>query len=169
MESIGEQLRAARHAKKLSLEDVSRVTKIKVDILEKIESEDYAHLSAPMYTKGFIKMYAEHVNLDGTAIVDAYLKSQGGLRRQGLHIETEAQIRARRQRELQLPLGSVLRVVAAVSVAVLLGYGIHHWWVRRQSTPSPGGKPTSLPVADFEAYYQSKTKPAPVLLEPPTK
>lgn len=169
MESIGEQLRAARHAKKLSLEDVSRVTKIKVDILEKIEAEDFANLSAPMYTKGFIKMYAEHVSLDGTMMVDAYLKSQGGLRRQGLAIETEAQIRARRQRELQLPLGSVLRVVGAVSVALVLGFGIHHWWVNRPASPKPVASPDPLPVADFEAYYQSKTKPAPVLLEAPAK
>jgi len=169
MDSIGEQLRAARHAKKLSLDDVSRVTKIKVDILEKIEAEDYANLSAPMYTKGFIKMYAEHVNLDGQSVVDAYLKSQGGLRRQGLAIETEVQIRARRKRELQLPIGSVLRVVGALTVAVLLAVGIHHWWTQRKAAPAPVATPTTLPVADFEAYYQSKTKPAPVLLEPPTK
>lgn len=169
MESIGEQLRAARHAKKLSLEDVSRVTKIKVDILEKIEAEDYSNLSAPMYTKGFIKMYAEQLNLDSASIVDAYLKSQGGLRRQGLAIETEVQIRARRQRELKLPIGSVLRVVGALSVAVLLAFGIHHWWARRSVAPAPVAKPSTLPIADFEAYYQSKTKPAPVLLEPPGK
>ncbi|MCG3148533.1 MAG: hypothetical protein PCFJNLEI_01977 [Verrucomicrobiae bacterium] len=169
MDSIGEQLRAARHAKKLSLDDVARVTKIKVDILEKIEAEDYAHLSAPMYTKGFIKMYAEHLGLDGPAFVNAYLRSQGGLRRQGLHIETEAQIQARRQRELQLPLGSVLRVVAALTVAVVLAFGLHHWWTNRQTTPAPAANPAALPVADFEAYYQPKTKPAPVLLEPPAK
>ncbi|MEI6084788.1 MAG: helix-turn-helix domain-containing protein [Verrucomicrobiota bacterium] len=169
MESIGEQLRAARHAKKLSLEDVSRATKIKVDILEKIEAEDYSNLSAPMYTKGFIKMYAEHVNLDSATIVDAYLKSQGGLRRQGLAIETEVQIRARRQRELKLPIGSVLRVVGALSVVVVVVLGVHHWWAQRKAAPTPVAKPTTLPVADFEAYYQSKTKPAPVLLEPPPK
>jgi cytoskeletal protein RodZ len=169
MESIGEQLRAARHAKKLSLEDVSRVTKIKVDILEKIEAEDFAHLSAPMYTKGFIKIYAEHVGLDGPAMMDAYLKSQGGLRRQGLHLETEAQIRAHRQRELALPLGSVMRVVAALTVAVLLAVGIQQWWTRRQAAPAPVSAPASLPAADFEAYYQPKTKPAPAVLEPPAK
>lgn len=166
MESIGEQLRAARHAKKLSLEDISRATKVKVDILEKLEAEDYLNLAAPMYTKGFLKIYAEHVGLDSSGIVNAYLRSQGGLRRQGLHLETEATLRARRQSELHLPLGSVLRVVAALTVTVLLAYGLFHWWNHR---PAPSAQPESLPVADFEAYYQPKAKPAPAVLEPPAK
>lgn len=98
-----------------------------------------------MYTKGFIKMYADHVHLDSAAIVDAYLRPRVAFARQGLHVETEAQIRARRQRELQLPMGSVLRVVAALTVAVVLGYGIRQWWVRRAAAPTPVAKPTALP------------------------
>jgi cytoskeletal protein RodZ len=167
MESIGETLRSARQTRKQSLEDVARATKIKVDILEKLEADDFAALSAPMYTKGFIKMYADHLGLDSAGLTAAYLQSQGGLRRQGLHIETEAQIRARRQRELQLPLGSVVRVVGALTAVVVIVWA-GYYLVNRQST-EVSAKPAALPVADFEAYYVPKTKPAPELLEPPTK
>ena len=111
MESIGETLREARHNKKASLEDAARATKIKLDILERLEADEFNQLAAPMYTKGFLKLYAEFLGLDAPAIVDAYLKSQGGLRRQGLHIETEAAIRAKKPRELQLPMGSVVQKV----------------------------------------------------------
>ena len=38
MESIGDLLREARQSKKAMLEDASRATKIKIDILEKLET-----------------------------------------------------------------------------------------------------------------------------------
>src|SRR2546425_558030 len=95
MESIGDILREARHAKQASLEDAARSTKIKLEILERLEADEFSALAAPMYTKGFLKLYAEFLGLDASAIVDAYLKSQGGLRRQGLHVETEAALRAK--------------------------------------------------------------------------
>ena len=83
MESIGEILREARHHKRASLEDASRATRIKMDILEQLEADEFDRLAAPAYTKGFLKLYSEYLGLDSQAMVDAYLRSQGGLRRQG--------------------------------------------------------------------------------------
>ena len=161
-ESIGETLRGARHHKRASLEDATRSTKIKMEILEKLEADEFNALAAPMYTKGFLKLYAEFLGLDSTAVVESYLKSQGGLRRQGLHVETEAQIRARKPRELQLPIAAVVRVVAALTLTVLVMLLAHHLWVRRSHKPA---QPATLPAANFDAYYKPKNKPAPELLD----
>jgi cytoskeletal protein RodZ len=161
-ESIGETLREARHHKRASLEDASRATKIKIDLLEKLESDEFGALAAPMYTKGFLKLYADYLGLDSSVVVETYLKSQGGLRRQGLHVETEAQIRARKPRELQLPIAAVVRVVAALTLTVLVVLMAHHWWVRSSHKPA---QPAALPAADFDAYYKPKNKPAPELLD----
>lgn len=183
MESIGQTLREARHIKMASLEDAARATKIKIDILEKLEASQFDQLVAPMYTKGFLKLYAEYLGLDSQAIMDSYLRSQGGLRRQGLQVETEAAIRARKPPELQLPIGSVMRVVAALTAAVVLGLVARHFWSRRSSkpvqatqpaaqqrpAPTAAKPPATLPKADFEAYYQPKIKPAPELLNPSGK
>jgi len=167
MESIGETLREARHKKRAALEDAARATKIKVDALEKLEADEFDALPAPTYTKGFLRLYAEYLGLDGAALVEAYLKSQGGLRRQGLHVETEAMIRAKRTRELQLPIAAVVRVVAALTAVVVIGLIAHHFWRRRPPAAAP--QPAGLPVADFEAYYQPKNKPTPELLDPSGK
>ena len=172
-DSIGEQLREARHNKKASLEDAARSTKIKLEILENLEADEFDRLAAPMYTKGFLKLYAEYLGLDGQQIVDAYLHSQGGLRRQGLRVETEAAIRARKPRELQLPLRNVVRVVAALSLTIVVCYFGARWWLQRKST-APTSTPAAartatLPHADFDAYYQPKNKPEPALLEPSGK
>ena len=169
MESIGETLREARHNKKASLEDAARATKIKLDILERLEADEFDQLAAPMYTKGFLKLYAEFLGLDASAIVDAYLKSQGGLRRQGLHVETEAAIRAKKPRELQMPLGSVVRVVAALTLAVVIALVGGRWWLHRKPAGPAATKTVTLPHAEFDAYYQPKNRPAPELLDPSGK
>src|SRR5271154_4979751 len=107
IESIGEVLREARHHKGASVEDASRATRIKMDILEQLEADEFDKLAAPAYTKGFLKLYSEFLGLDSQAMVDSYLRSQGGLRRQGLHVETEKNVRSRKPAELKLPLRSV--------------------------------------------------------------
>jgi cytoskeletal protein RodZ len=164
MDSIGETLRQARHDRRASLEDASRATKIKIEILEKLEADEFNALAAPMYTKGFLKLYAEYLGLDSASVLDAYLKSQGGLRRQGLHVETEAQIRARKPRELQLPVAGVIRVVGVLTLVVIVVAVVHHFWARRTPAAAPT-KSTSLPAADFDAYYKPKNKPAPATLD----
>jgi cytoskeletal protein RodZ len=178
-DSIGETLREARHVKQASLEDASRATKIKLEILERLESDDFNALAAPMYTKGFLKLYAEYLGLDAPTVVDAYLKSQGGLRRQGLQVETEASLRAKGRSELRLPLAGVVRVVAALTAVIVVCYFGARWWLNRK-TPAPAPSvpvvtmPTTaragtLPHVDFDAYYQPKNKPAPELLDPSGK
>ena len=173
MDSIGETLREARHAKRASLEDAARSTKIKLEILERLEADDFNALAAPMYTKGFLKLYAEYLGVDAPTVVDAYLKSQGGLRRQGLQVETEASFRAKGRRELQLPLASVVRVVGALTAAIVVCYLGARWWLNRKSAAPPSApaaaKTATLPRVDFDAYYQPKNKPAPELLDPSGK
>jgi cytoskeletal protein RodZ len=161
METIGSQLRAARHAKQASLEDVARVTKIKLDVLEKLEADEFTGLPAPMYVKAFLKKYGEYLGLDGGALADEYLRSQGGLRRQGLQLETEATLRARRNRELALPLDLIIKLVAGATLIVLLVLAARaawRWRTERKAQPA-ATKPT-LPPANVAPYYQPK-KPIP--------
>jgi cytoskeletal protein RodZ len=174
MESIGETLREARHQKRASLEDASRATKIKFEILEQLEADEFDRLAAPAYTKGFLKLYAEYLGLDGQSIVEAYLHSQGGLRRQGLHVETEKAIRARKPRELQLPLRRVALTIVGLTVAIFVVVLGKNMFSHRSAPPVPAApkpappraEPAAVPTADFDAYYQPKSKPAPELLEP---
>lgn len=176
MESIGDTLRETRHNKKISIEDASRATRIKIDILERLEANEFDHLAAPAYAKGFLKIYAEYLGLDSQPLVDAYLSSQGGLRRQGLQFEKEKAIRTRKPRELQLSFGSIVLLVVGLTIAgflVVLGRNVPP---RRAASPKrvltaksgPAvAQQTAAPTASFDAYYQPKSRPAPELLEPP--
>jgi cytoskeletal protein RodZ len=68
---VGEQLRAAREAQGISLEDVASRTRIPTRHLESLESSEWSRLPAPTYTIGFAKSYAGVLGLDRTAIADA--------------------------------------------------------------------------------------------------
>lgn len=167
METIGEQLRTARHARKLSLEDVARVTKIKLDILERLESDEFTALGAPMYVKGFLKLYANYLGLDATALGEEYLRSQGGLRRQGLQLETEATLRQRRSREFGLSVDLVVKLVAGATVIVAFVLVVRfagNW--RTNRSRQPGSAAATLPATTADPYYHPK-KPVPAeVLEP---
>ena len=75
--SFGRYLRSVRSEKGISLEQVSWETRIGVETLQQIESEDSAGLPAEIFAKGFIRAYAKAVGSDGDRAVQAYSDSLG--------------------------------------------------------------------------------------------
>lgn len=71
-ETLGDVLRAAREKKNQTTSEVAAATNIKVQIIEDLEKNDYGRMSAPIYAKGFIKLYAEHLGLDPAPLVALY-------------------------------------------------------------------------------------------------
>ena len=69
----GEALRAAREARGLTIEDLTRTTKIGGPILIALEHGDVHKLPATIFTRGFLKAYAKEVGLDPDETADLYL------------------------------------------------------------------------------------------------
>lgn len=64
MKTVGEILRAARKKQGLTLEEVSKKTKITVQYLQAIEENNFKQLPAAAFTKGFITNFAKTVSVD---------------------------------------------------------------------------------------------------------
>ena len=75
--SIGQILRDARLSQSKDIQEVSNTLKIRQIYLEAIENNDFAQLPGKIYIIGFIKTYAEYLQLDGEEIIRAY--KSGGL------------------------------------------------------------------------------------------
>jgi transcriptional regulator with XRE-family HTH domain len=73
MFSPGGTLRAAREKLKLTQSDIAEATRIKVHMVDSIENNDFSRIAAPLYGKGFIKLYAERVGLDPAPLIRDYL------------------------------------------------------------------------------------------------
>jgi cytoskeletal protein RodZ len=77
MPTVAEQLREAREAKKLTIEQVAESTKIRTDHIRALEQGNYNVFSAPIYIRGSVKNYATLLKLDVpkiTAELDRELK-----------------------------------------------------------------------------------------------
>jgi cytoskeleton protein RodZ len=64
MSTVAEQLRTAREAQKLSVQQVADMTKIRTDHIQALESGDFSVFSAPIYIRGSVKNYATRLKLD---------------------------------------------------------------------------------------------------------
>lgn len=71
----GAALRAAREKRRLSIAEVVEATRIKSHIIQDLENDDYSAIAAPLYGKGFIKLYAEYVGLDPAPLIRHYLNN----------------------------------------------------------------------------------------------
>jgi cytoskeletal protein RodZ len=69
----GAQLRAAREAHGLTIEDIARTTKIGKSVLAALENNQVEKLPAAIFTRGFLKAYASEVGLDPDETADLYL------------------------------------------------------------------------------------------------
>ena len=72
MTEIGGDLRRARIARKQSIEDISRATKINSSYVQAIENETFDRLPGGLFTRGFLRAYAREVGLDPDEIVARY-------------------------------------------------------------------------------------------------
>ena len=71
MADIGSQLRAAREAQSLTLEQVFHATRIKQSFLEAIEANQFQALPGPVQARGFVRSYANYLGLDGEHLASA--------------------------------------------------------------------------------------------------
>jgi cytoskeletal protein RodZ len=63
MVKVGEILRDARKNQNLTLDEVAKATKIKVEFLSIIERGEYEKLPSPAYANGFVKNYSKFLSL----------------------------------------------------------------------------------------------------------
>ena len=71
MSEVGEQLQAAREALKLTIQQVADATKIRTDHIRALEEGHYEVFSAPVYIRGFVRIYATQLKLNMPQIMSA--------------------------------------------------------------------------------------------------
>jgi cytoskeletal protein RodZ len=64
MPTVAEQLRVGREAKKLTVQKVADMTKIRTDHIRALEEGNFNMFSAPIYIRGSVKNYATLLKLD---------------------------------------------------------------------------------------------------------
>ena len=80
MIEFGKTLRSAREAKGYSVSQIAEMTHLKSSAVEGLENEDFSMIAAPIYGRGFVKLYCEAVGLEPKPLVDEFMAIMNGER-----------------------------------------------------------------------------------------
>ena len=156
MKTAGDLLKEKRLLKELSLEDVSRKTKIKVEFLEAIENSNYALLPSATFAKGFLRNYATFLYLNPDTMVAMFRRdftqnAKGEIIPRGLVEPVGSKPRF-------FSVSMILTTIAIVAFVGFLGIQLMSWWslpkiklVQPQNNDTYGEKVTFKGVADNDA------------------
>jgi cytoskeletal protein RodZ len=155
MPGLGDELRAAREARRLSLSEVAERIHIRALYLQNIEEGDWRAIGAPVYVRGFVRTYARFLGLDPTRAV-AELNALGEV--------SEPVARAAEGGGVRIPTATrgsadvgpspwlVVAAFAAFALVALFGYDYYQW----RTAGNPVAAVTASPAAD--------TAPRPALM-----
>ena len=72
--TIGQKLKQAREIKKVSISEAGSQTRILSKFISAMEEDNFKALSAPVYVKSFIRLYAKYLEIDTKSLIDSYEK-----------------------------------------------------------------------------------------------
>ena len=72
LQSVGHRLRHERELRELSIDEVSKKTRIPRAMLENLEDDRFEQLPPDVFIRGFLRAYALAVGLDADAVVAHY-------------------------------------------------------------------------------------------------
>lgn len=86
MMEFGKTLREAREAKGYTIGQLADVTHLMHQIVEDMENENFSKIAAPIYGRGFVKIYCEAVGLDPKPLIAEYMAIANGERATTIHV-----------------------------------------------------------------------------------
>jgi cytoskeleton protein RodZ len=119
LQTVGQDLRAARLRRGDEIAQVSRALKIRKDHLEALEEDRLEDLPGKTYAIGFVRSYARHLGQDATEYVERFKRDIAGRAEDKMH--EPAPIHQDEGR--RLPQG--WRIITG-AVVILLGWGAWH-------------------------------------------
>ena len=136
MSSFGETLRNAREAKGLTCSQVAAQTHMLVQIVEEMEREDFHCIPAPIYGRGFVRLFADCVGLDPVPLVREFMDIYEGRRAPAVSIR-------------EVPTAPIPPPVQPV------------WQNSPEATPMPVQEPEPLPVPEPVPVQEPEPLPVP--------
>ena len=77
MSQLGERLREARESQGISISQASVETRILQRYIVALEDGEFQHLPGDVYARGFLRNYAEYLNIPADELIDMYRHERG--------------------------------------------------------------------------------------------
>src|SRR5271165_1556130 len=77
--SLGERLKRERELREISLDELTKSTRISQRFLEALENEDWSKLPGGVFGRGFVRTIASYLGLDEEELLGEYDMARGDL------------------------------------------------------------------------------------------
>ncbi|MBI4040071.1 helix-turn-helix domain-containing protein [Candidatus Daviesbacteria bacterium] len=132
MHTVGQILKEERERKIYTIEDVEKQTKIRRELLEALEADNYSKLPPPTFVQGFIKNYAKFLGLDGQKLLAIYRREFST----DLHPPKVLEAFSNPVEKARFRI-TPARVFGLVVVVVILSFFVYLWFQYRQFVGTP--------------------------------
>lgn len=132
MKTVGQILKETRESKLLTLDEVEKYTKIRKELLEALEANDFSKLPPSTFIQGFIKNYSKFLNLNTDKLLAIYRRDFEAKKHPPLVLDSFAN-----------PLNSPKfrltpsRVLGTIVTLIILGFFVYLWVEYRQFIGAP--------------------------------
>lgn len=132
MRSVGQLLKETREAKFYSLEEVEKNTKIRKELLEALEEDDYSKLPPTTFVQGFIKNYGKFLGLSPEKLLAIYRRDFEAKKHPPVVLESFRNPIDKKKIRI-----TPSRVIGASLIAIILVFFAYLWIQYRQFSGAP--------------------------------
>ena len=143
MQGPGQILKEARERVNLSTQDIADKMKLKKALIEDIEQDNYDIDISLTFVRGYLKLYAKHVNVSEEDILGAF-ESLSTQKKEPVKLQSFSRRVANQANDDKLMLVTYLIVAAVVALVVI-------WWFQQSST-------ITSTESNTNTYFQTVTQ-----------
>jgi len=167
--TLGQVIRDARIAARLSIEQLSESTSIRIGLLTEMESDNFAHCGGDTYARGHLRNIANKIGADPLEFINLYNEEHSLENRAIGDLLVENNVMQVPQEKKALS----WKVPASISLAVLFGFGVIQIVMSNQSSDtkptviasaSPTAEPSVTPTPSQEATTSTEVSDGKVTL-----
>ncbi len=86
MIEFGQTLRKAREAKGLTQRQIANTTHLMLQIIDDLENEKFSKIAAPIYGRGYVKIYCEVLGIEPAPLLDKFMELYTGVSKESCEL-----------------------------------------------------------------------------------
>ena len=157
MESLGQLLKHARESRNLSLEDVSKSTKMSLKVLNALEADEISKLPSGVYARVFVKTYGGFLGIGPQAMEQFDQAHHPNPDMVSVKPQTPLTVAVSTGRPGKMSKRWLFAIGMGVGLVILLG------WIFRHKSQAPASAEKNEGIAIHDVAV-----PTPIVVPPPT-
>ncbi len=132
MKTVGQILKEEREKRFYSLEEIEKATKIRKELLEALEDDNWSKLPPPTFIQGFIKNYAQFLKIDSEKLLAIFRREFSDIKNPPRVLESFSNPISSKKFSL-----TPTKVISGVVISLILVFFTYLWFEYRFLSSTP--------------------------------